>query len=77
MTTEYRLAVRRWGKVHYTYKRDVTHARKGLYGALKDMEERWGSYVGAEPDAWIESREVSQWKREDVSFASDALGETG
>ena len=62
MRSEYRLAIRRWGREHRYAKRDLEHASQGLVKAVDDLTYRQRSYVNSDPAAWIEAREVSEWR---------------
>ena len=61
MATEYRLIVKQWDRKYTYQKRDLAHAIKGLEDALDAFIERQQAYVGANSEAWIEKREVTEW----------------
>lgn len=55
---EWRVAVRRWGKVKYYPKKNLAAARKAV-----DEYEKPDRLLRGAPEAWVEAREVSKWER--------------
>lgn len=53
---EYRLCVKFFSSTRRYNKRDLAHAKK-------DLEQHEDGYWGGKREAWIESREVTPWRK--------------